>query len=352
VFIGISVADDILEIYQIREERVMDTSTSYLGLKLPHPFIAGASPFGYRVDDVKRLEDAGCAAVVLHSLFEEQITMDREDRLRGVDALDPDAKDILAQFPAAPDYRFGPDGYAEHIAAMKRAVKIPIIGSLNGSTAESWLTFAQAIEQAGADALEINLYQVASSPNIPGSAIEYEWIRIAAALKRLLKIPIAVKLSPFFTAFANVARQFDEAGVDGLVMFNRFYQSDIDVRTGAPLIHVNLSTNEELGLRLHWLALLFGRVRPTLIVSGGVAVPNDGIKAILAGADGVQMVSALLRHGPTHISAMRLALERWMEWHQIARLSEMRGRSSLKASSDPQGYERAMYIRTLQSWLR
>lgn len=330
----------------------MDTSTSYLGFRLPHPFIAGASPFGYRVEDVKRLEDAGCAAVVLHSLFEEQITAAREDRLHGADTLDHDFKDLLAQFPDALDYALTPDAYAEHVAKVKRSVAIPVIGSLNGGSSRAWLTFARTIEQAGADALEINLYQVVADPQVPGTAVEYEWAQIVSELKRMLKIPVAVKVSPFFTAFANVARQFDQAGADALVLFNRFYQPDIDIRTSTPSIHISLSTSDELPLRLHWLAILHGRVCPALAVSGGVAVPNDGIKAILAGADAVQMVSALLRHGPTHISAMRQGLERWMEWNKIDRLDEMRGRASLKQTSDAATYERATYIRMLRSWLR
>jgi dihydroorotate dehydrogenase (fumarate) len=330
----------------------MDTSTSYLGLRLPHPFIAGASPFGYRLDTVKQLEDAGCAAVVLHSLFEEQITGELEDRIHGADTLDHDFQDLLKQFPDAMDYALTPDAYAEHIVKLKRAVAIPIIGSLNGGASRSWLRFARTIEQAGADAIEINLYHVVTDAHVTAVAVEHEWAQAVSELKGLLKIPVAVKVSPFFTAFANMARQFEAAGVDALVIFNRFYQPDIDIRTGTPSIHITLSTSADLALRLHWLAILFGRVRPALAVSGGVNVPNDGIKAILAGADAIQMVSALLRHGPTHVSAMRLGLERWMEWNAIAGLDDMRGRASLQRTSDPAMYERATYIRMLRSWLR
>jgi dihydroorotate dehydrogenase (fumarate) len=329
----------------------MDTSTSYLGLRLAHPFMAGASPFGHRIDDVKRLEDAGCAAVVLHSLFEEQITGERENRVHGISTLDHDFKDLLERFPDALDYALTPDAYAEHIVRLKRAVAIPVIGSINGGASRSWLSYGRTIEQAGADALEINLYQVIADPHVPGAAVEHEWVQSVAELKRLVRIPIAVKLSPYFTAFANVARQFEEAGADALVLFNRFYQPDIDIRTGMPSIEITLSTSSELPLRLHWLAILFGRVRPALAVSGGVNVPNDGIKAILAGADAVQLVSALLRHGPAHIGEMRLGLERWMEWNGIARLDDMRGRASLRQTPEADLYERATYIRMLRSWL-
>jgi len=328
----------------------MDTSTSYLGFRLPHPFIAGASPFGYHVDSVKRLEDAGCAAVVLHSLFEEQITLAREGRIAHMDAFEPEFADRLAYFPPVQDYAFTPGGYAAHVSAVKRAVRIPVIASLNGRTTEAWLRYAIVIEQAGADALELNIYEVVTDLDVEGMAIEHRLWDVVRELKRVLKIPIAVKLSPFFLAFGNVARQLDLAGADGLVMFNRFYQPDIDVRTLEAVPRVELSTSAELLLRLRWLAILHGRVRPSLAVSGGVATPNDGIKAILAGADALQMVSALLRHGPAYVAAMRRGLEDWMEWNKVTRLDEVRGRSSLELTRDPGAFERANYIRTLQSW--
>lgn len=328
----------------------MDTATTYLGFRLPHPFIAGASPFGWHLDRIKRLEDAGFAAVVLHSLFEEQITMAKESRIRHMDPLDREFAEVLGHFPAAGDFPFTPDDYAEHISRVKQAVKIPIIGSLNGTSAESWLTFSRVIEQAGADALELNLYEVVTDLNVPSSAVEHQLSAIVTDLKRVLKIPIAVKLSPFFAAFGNVARQLDAAGADALVMFNRFYQPDIDIKTMVASPSVELSTSAELLLRLRWLAILHGRVRPSLAVTGGIATPTDGIKAILAGADAVQMVSAILRHGPAHVAAMREGLERWMEWHKLTRLDEVRGRSSLKQTADPAAFERANYIRALQSW--
>ncbi len=328
----------------------MSTTTSYLGLRLPHPFVAGASPFGYHLDSIKRLEDAGCAAVVLHSLFEEQITLATRGHIRHRDPLDKEFAAALADFPAASDYALGPDEYAAHISHAKAAVKIPIIGSLNGTSAESWLTFSRIIEQAGADALELNLYEVVTDLDVSSMAVEHQIVNIVKELKLTLKIPIAVKLSPFFTAFGNLARQLDLAGADGLVMFNRFYQPDIDVKTMKPSPEVELSTSAELLLRLRWLAILYGRVRPSLAVTGGVAEPNDGIKAVLAGADAVQIVSAFLRHGPGYVSAMRVGLEHWMEWHKMTSLDEARGRVSLKQTKDPSAFERANYIRALQSW--
>lgn len=330
----------------------MQTDTSYLGLRLAHPFVAGASPLSYRVDTVKRLEDAGCAAVVLHSLFEEQITLAHEGRIRHMDAFEPEFGSTLADFPAAADYPLAPDAYAEHVYRVKQAVGIPVIGSLNGASAESWLTFARIIQQAGADALELNLYEVVTDLGVPAAAVEDQLCSVVRELKRVLTIPVAVKLTPFFTAFANVARQLDAAGADGLVLFNRFYQPDIDVKTMATHPHVELSTSAELLLRLRWVAILHGRVRPSLAVTGGVATPDDGIKAILAGADVVQLVSALLRHGPAYVERMRLGLERWMEWQKLVCLDQMRGRASLQQTSDTAAFERANYIRALQSWSR
>jgi dihydroorotate dehydrogenase (fumarate) len=328
----------------------VETETSYLGFRLPHPFIAGASPFGHHLDTVRRLEDAGCAAVVLHSLFEEQITAAHDGHIRHMDPFDRTFAEALADFPGHDDYPLGPDAYAEHLSRVKQAVKIPVIGSLNGTSPESWLKFARTIEQAGADALELNLYEVVTGLTVPAAAVEAQFAGIVTELKRIIRIPIAVKVSPYFTAFGDMARHLDAAGADGLVLFNRFYQADIDIKTMKAAVHVELSTSRELLLRLRWLAILYGRVRPSLAVTGGVATPDDGIKAILAGADVVQMVSALLRHGPYHVQAMRRGLERWMEWHKLQTLGEARGQASLQRTIDPAAVERAHYIQTLQSW--
>ena len=330
----------------------MQTETSYLGLRLAHPFIAGASPLGYRLDTVKRLEDAGCAAVVLHSLFEEQITAEADDRIAGFSLYDRDLAEIFAAFPEPGEYPLGPDQYAEHIRRLKSAVAIPIIGSLNGRTKEAWLKFATNIEQAGADALELNLYDVVTDLDVPGAHIESEIVGIVEEIKRLVRIPVAVKLSPFFTAIGNVARRLDKAGANGLVLFNRFYQPDIDIRTMSVSPQAELSTSAELLLRLRWIAILRGRIRPSLGLSGGVATPADGIRAVLAGADAVQMVSALLRHGPAYVAAMRKGLEDWLDWHHASSLESMKGMVSLETKRYPGVFERAHYIRALHSWTR
>ncbi|MGE5242713.1 MAG: dihydroorotate dehydrogenase-like protein [Betaproteobacteria bacterium] len=328
----------------------MDTTCTYLGLRLAHPFMAGASPLGAHLDSVKRLEDGGCAAIVLPSLFEEQITLAASGRIHHVDPLDAEFAALVADFPPPSAYRFGPDEYLEHLRKVKAAVSIPVIASLNGASAETWLEFSTRIEEAGADALELNLYEVVTDLNIPSVAVEEQLRTVVANLKQTLKCPLAVKLSPYFSAVGNLARRLDEAGTDGLVMFNRFYQPDIDIRAMTVAPTLQLSTSAELRLRLRWLAILFGRLRTSLAVTGGVATPTDGIKAVLAGADAVQMVSALLTHGAAYFRPMREALVNWMEWQKMDSLEQVRGRMSLQHAPNPEAFERAHYIRTLQSW--
>jgi dihydroorotate dehydrogenase (fumarate) len=327
----------------------MDTTTTMFGLRLAHPFVVGACPLTADLDSVRRLEDGGCAAVVLPSLFEEQITAAR-GRIRHMDQLDPEWAGILAHFPAAADYAFSPTEYVQHIERVKAAVGVPVIGSLNGTSSEAWLTFSRRIEEAGADALELNMYEVVTDLNQSSASIEHQLCRIVSDLKQYVSIPVAVKLSPFFAAFGNVARQLDHAGADGLVLFNRFYQPDIDPETMRVKPHVELSTNAELLLRIRWAAILHGRVRPSLVVTGGVETPTDGIKALLAGADAVQIVAAILRHGATRFETMRRELVQWMERHGMDRLEAVKGLASLKRTRDPGAFERANYLRTLQSW--
>jgi len=328
----------------------MNLASSLMGLRLPHPFVAGASPLGGDLDTVRRLEDGGAAAIVLPSLFEEQITMAADGRIRHADPLDEHHAAALKHFPAPADYAYRPEEYAEHVARVKCAVSIPVIGSLNGTTAESWLTFSRLIEQAGASAIELNMYEVMADFRISSEAVEHQLVHVIADLKQYLKIPIAVKLSPYFASVANLARRLDHAGADALVLFNRFYQPDIDITTMTASPHVQLSTSAELLLRLRWLAILHGRVRPSLVASGGVATPEDGIKAVLAGADAVQVVSAVLRNGPAYFATLRAGLEEWMARHEIVHIDDVRGRASLKDAADPAAFERAHYIRTLHSW--
>jgi len=327
----------------------MTLACSMLGLHIAHPFVAGASPLGRNLDTIKRLEDGGAAAIVLPSLFEEQVTLAAEGRIRHMDPYDPHWSGTIRHFPALTDYAFSPDEYTEHVARARNAVGVPVIGSLNGTTGEKWLKFSRMIEQAGASALELNIYEVVADLDMSGTAIERELVQVVSELKRYIRIPIAVKLSPYFASVGNLARRLDEAGADGLVLFNRFYQPDIDITTMGLTPEVRLSTSAELLLRLRWLAILYGRLRPALIATGGIATPEDGIKALLAGATANQVVSAILRHGPGYFQTLRTGLERWMHEHEISSVDDMRGRLSLKNVADPAAYERAHYIKGLHS---
>jgi dihydroorotate dehydrogenase (fumarate) len=328
----------------------VDLTTTYLGLPLTSPFMAGASPLGDHLDTVRRLEDAGCAAIVLHSLFEEQITQAETGRVHEMDPLDPRFRSIVSYFPKPTDYALTPEAYLEHLRRVKSAVRIPVVGSLNGTTPAAWLKMARLIEQAGADAIELNMYEVVADADESSQTVENSLRQVVQDLKHELTIPFAVKLSPFFTAFSHVARNFDRDGAAGLVLFNRFLQPDIDVQHLAVWPSLVLSDSTELLLRLRWLAILSGRVRCSLAVTGGVATPQDGIKAILAGAHAVQMVSAILRHGPTYFTVMREERRRWMESMEMARMDDVRGRLSLIRSEAAGAFERAQYIRTLSGW--
>jgi dihydroorotate dehydrogenase (fumarate) len=327
----------------------MNLGTTYLGLTLAHPFIAGASPLADHLDTLKRLEDGGAAAIVLRSLFEEQITMDASAQIHHMDPLDREFARALSGFPKPETYPLSPSAYLEHIRRAKEAVRVPIVASLNGVSAEAWARFAKDIQQAGADALELNIYEMAADVRESGPAVERRIRDLVIDIRHSTSIPVAVKLGPFFTAFGHIARELDTAGANGLVIFNRFYQQDIDVTTMAPMQHVDLSTSAELLLRLRWLIALRGHVRCSLAVSGGVATPIDGIKAILAGADAVQLVSAILRNGPGHFAMMRQGLVEWMESKGLTSIDQVRG----AVAGHPQSvalYERGTYIRTLQSW--
>ena len=331
-------------------QTAVDLSTSYLGLKLASPFITGASPLADRLDSVRRLEDAGCGAIVLHSLFEEQVSAAESGRIHHMDPLDRQFATVVSYFPPPERYAVGPDEYLEQIRQAKAAVKVPIIASLNGTTPEAWLRFATEIQQAGADALELNMYEVVTDVHQTAMTIESELKQIVVDLKHELAIPVAVKLSPFFTAFGNVARDLDRAGADGLVLFNRFLQPDINIDQLAVWPRLDLSDGGELLLRLRWLAILRGKVRCSLAATGGVAAPPDAVKALLAGADVVQMVSAILRHGPSYFTVMQDYLRGWMDSLGFTNLGDVRGRLSLEKTEDPSAFERAQYIRTLSGW--
>jgi dihydroorotate dehydrogenase (fumarate) len=328
----------------------MTLTTSMMGLRLAHPIVAGASPLGRNLDDVRRLEDGGAAAIVLPSLFEEQITLASEGRIRHKDAFDPRSATVVSQFPREGEYSFTPDEYADHVRRVRAAVAIPVIGSLNGTTSESWLTFSLLIEQAGAHALELNMYEVVADPKISSAAVEHQIVQVTAELHQFLRIPVAIKLSPFFASMSNLIQRLEEAGAAGVVLFNRFYQPDIDIDRLETVPDVRLSTSDELLLRLRWLAILSGRVKLSLVASGGISTADDVAKAVLAGADAIQVASAVLRRGPAYLATLRDGLCAWMARTKFESLDDVRGKLSLQHVKDPSAFERAHYLRTLQSW--
>jgi dihydroorotate dehydrogenase (fumarate) len=330
----------------------MDLSTTYLGFKLPHPLMPGASPLVDELDTVKQLEDAGAAAIVMHSLFEEQISHEQLGHLHNVEMHEESFAEALSYFPRPEEYRLGPDRYLEQLRKVKATVRVPVIASLNGTSPAGWLQYAALMEQAGADALELNVYYLATSAWETSAQVEQRTLDAVKVVKQAVKIPVAVKLSPYFSSLANFAHQLDEAGADGLVLFNRFYQPDIDIEELDVVPRLNLSDSSELLLRLRWLAIVSGHVKASLAASGGVHTAPDAIKAVMAGAHAVQIVSALLLDGPRRLKALREEISAWLERHEYESLAQACGSMSHERTPNPQALERANYMRILQSWGR
>jgi dihydroorotate dehydrogenase (fumarate) len=327
----------------------MNLATTYMGFELANPLVPGASPLVDNLDTVRRLEDAGAPMIVMHSLFEEQLSREEVNITHAIEMPKESYAEALSYLPEPDEFTLGPDEYLEQIRRLKAAVAVPVIASLNGTTEGGWLRYASLIEEAGADGLEMNLYELAIDTAEAGEAVEQRGLRVVQAVKRSVKIPVAVKLSPFYSSIANYARRLDEAGADALVLFNRFYQPDIDVEE-QQLLRVNLSSPEELLLRLRWIGVLSGRVEASLAATGGVHGVLEVVKAVMAGAHVTQMVSALLRRGPDHLRRVREDLQRWLEEHEYDSLRQMQGSMSLLRCPDPAPYQRANYIRLLQSW--
>ena len=302
------------------------------------------------LDTVRRLEDAGAAAIVMRSLFEEQIEQEQGRTLYDIDSNLNSFSEASSFFPRPAEFRLGPQAYLDQIRQIKEAVKVPVIASLNGITATGWLEYAKLIEQAGADALELNVYYVATNPDEDGAAVERRTVDIVRTVKRAVRIPIAVKLSPFFSSLANFAASLEAAGADGLVLFNRFYQPDIDIEALEIRNELHLSDSSELLLRLRWLAILSAQRKMDLSVSGGVHTPADAVKAVMAGARSVQVVSALLKNGPQQLVSLRAGLARLLEERGYASLKEMHGCMNLARCPDPVAFERGNYMRILQNW--
>lgn len=328
----------------------MNLGTEYLGLTLKHPLITGASPLVDHLDMVRRLEDAGAAAITMHSLFEEQLAVERDATWHSLESHAEAHAEASSYFPRADEFALGPDQYLEQIRRIKDVVDVPVIASLNGATGRGWTDYAKAIEQAGASALELNIYAVATDPAVSGSVVDGRVIEAAKIVRAAVRMPIAVKLTPFVSSIASLARQLSHTGVDGLVLFNRFYQPDIDIEMLDVHPRLKLSDPSELLLRVRWLAILSGRIELSLAASGGVHSAEDAIKAIMAGADAVQLVSALLQHGPERLGLILDELKRWMIEHEYESIDQMRGSMSLDRCPDPAAFERGNYIKLLQTW--
>lgn len=320
----------------------MNLTTTYLGIRLPHPLIVGSGPLTDDIDTVRELEDAGAAALVLRSLYEEEITGEQMASFFNTESHGESFAEAASYSPD-PESPFGPEEYLEHLRRVKDAAGIPVIASLNGSTAGGWTSYARLLEQAGADAVELNLYHAASDSTTSAAEVERQMIEVVRQVKREIRIPVGVKLSPLFTAFANFALQLDAAEVDGFVLFTRFHKVDIDVLELEVIRTLELSDSSDLALRLRGVAALAGRVRASLAISGGVHTAIDVIKSMMVGAQVTQMVSALLRNGPGHLREVRSDLETWLEKNEWNSLDEMRGNMSFGRIPDPAAYERANY---------
>ncbi len=328
----------------------MDLGTRYLGLELRSPLVASASPLTGQPDGLRRLADAGAAAVVLPSLFEEELTHDALE----LDALwtgtSEHYAEALTYFPAVQDVNWEARAHLERIEAAKRAVGIPVIASLNGATPGGWVRHAARMQDAGADAIELNLYTVAADPTVGAADLESRQLELVAAVRDAVRVPLAVKLGPYYSAMANMAVRVAGAGADGLVLFNRFYQPDLDLDELDVVPRLVLSTSDELRLPLRWIAILYGHVDASLAASSGVHTGLDAAKVLLAGADVAMMTSALLRNGPSHAATVQAELVAVLAEREYASVAELRGSMSRRAMPDPAGFERANYVRTLASW--
>jgi dihydroorotate dehydrogenase (fumarate) len=328
----------------------MNLSTDYLGMKLRTPIVPAASPLSEDLDNIKRMEDAGAAAIVCHSLFEEQIRLERYELEHQLFAGTESYPESLTYFPELPTLKSGPASYAEHLARAKAAVGIPIIASLNGCSLGGWTDYAQQIEQAGVDALELNIYRIPTDMGLEASSVEQEYLDILKAVKARVNIPVAVKVSPFFSNFANMAKRLDETGANALVLFNRFYQPDIHLETLEVTPNVLLSTPMAMRLPLRWIAILHGRLRASLAATSGIHRATDALKMLMAGADVTMLCSVLLRRGIGQIAVIEREMCEWMEQHQYDSVEQLKGSVSQKNCPDPGAFERAQYMRAVSSF--
>ena len=330
--------------------KTIDLSTSYLGLKLKNPLVASASPLCEDLGNIRRLEDAGASAVVLQSLLEVQLEIESDDLDRFLIESSERSAESVTHFPELSGRVRGPDEYIEHVRACKKAVKIPIIASLNGSTKGGWLGYAREIERAGADALELNIYSIPVDPDVTGEQVEQRYIDILRAIKEEVRIPVAVKLGPYFSSMANMGRKLDAAGANALVLFNRFYQPDYDLEALEVVPNLILSNSHELFLRLHWIAVLYGQVKADLALTGGIHTATDVVKAMMAGAKVAMMTSALLKRGINYLDTLATELLIWMGEHEYDSIKQMQGSMSRNAVPQPAAFERVNYMKVLGSY--
>jgi dihydroorotate dehydrogenase (fumarate) len=328
----------------------MDLSTKYLGLTLKSPLVASASPLSEEISNIKKLEDAGVGAVVLHSLFEEQIRMEQEESnfltTQGTEAF----AESLSYFPEVEDYKLGPELYLEHIQKAKAAVDVPIIASLNGNSLGGWTEYAKEMESAGADAIELNIYNIPTDANMLGSDIEQQYVDILKAVKGAVNLPVALKLSSYFSNFSNMAKRFDEAGANALVLFNRFYQPDIDLDEFEVTPNLLLSQSNAMRLPMRWIAILKENIKADLAATSGIHTGTDVIKMLLVGADVAMLCSSILKHGIGHVKNIEDHMKQWMRDNEYNSVSELQGSMSQKKTSDPGSYERAQYMKALTKY--
>jgi len=327
-----------------------DLKTTYLGLELENPIVPSASPLSRSVDSACRLEEAGAAALVMESLFEEQILQEQQELYAATTRGTESFAESLTYFPEHDAYVVSGEEYLEHIFKLKEKLGIPVIASLNGASIGGWTRYANLLEQAGADALELNIYFLAADPGETSESVETRYLEILKAVRKSVSIPVAVKLGPFFSAFAHVARELDAAGADGLVLFNRFYQPDLDLEEMEVVPNVLLSTPQAMRLPLRWIAILHGRLRASLAATGGVHTAEDVLKMLLVGADVTQMASALLVHGPDHVRQVLTDLRAWMDERGVESVRQIKGSMSYRNVRDPSQYERANYMKALKSY--
>jgi dihydroorotate dehydrogenase (fumarate) len=328
----------------------MDLSTTYMGMKLKNPVVPSASPLSKDLGNIRRMEDAGASAIVIYSLFEEQITHESMQMYYHMTHGTESFSEALSYFVDMQKYNYGPEEYLEHIRRAREAVNIPIIASLNGASNNGWVQYAKKIQETGVAGLELNMYYVAADPNETSEHLEERYLNIVRSIKNL-KIPIAVKLSPFFTSFSHMAKRLDDAGANALVLFNRFYQPDIDLEKLEVVPNVKLSTPQAMRLPLRWVAILHGKIKASLAATGGIHTHLDAIKMLMAGADVTMVCSTLLQNGIGRVSEILRGMEEWMKEHEYESVEQMKGSMSQKSVADPAAFERANYMKALSTYV-